>query len=258
MWHVTVQHPIACIFRGEFDIASLSHSDQDGIPGSPCCLGQSATLRPGHHKLVPVQMEGMMVHSEVDDTYPNALAELDHHRRRGGAGLPVHGEPVEFHCQSIGYGIVRAYGPFLKDQAEVAIDGRLMSLLGMDEEQSNHPHHFLHCHVRVIEERSVLIDRELVGGLLARLDWILREAGRAVHFERQLQAVPMRSRRLRQSILNHDPNTIALVDFDGWARNAAVVTPRCYGSAGHELGLDHLGDQVKFLDPARNGRLEFR
>ena len=48
-------------------------------------------------------------------------------------------------------------------EGEVAIDRRGVGRLGVDDEQAHHPHALLHGDVRVVEERAVLVEGELVG-----------------------------------------------------------------------------------------------
>ena len=116
-----------------------------------------------------------------------------------------------------------------------------MRALRMDDEHPDQAHHFLHRHMRVVEERSVLMQRELVHKLSARRDQILRDAGHAVHLVRDLQTVPVHRKALGQSIFDDESDPIAFVDLNRRARNAAVESPCIDRPAGHEFRADVLG-----------------
>ena len=62
----------------------------------------------------------------------------------------------------------------------------------MDDEEPDHPHQLLHRHVRVVEERAVLLQRELEGVAAARRNRVEAEPGHAVDVGRDLEPVPVR------------------------------------------------------------------
>jgi hypothetical protein len=67
----------------------------------------------------------------------------------------------------------------------------------VNDEASEHSHHFLHRHMRVVEEGSVLMELKFVYESLARHDRFLADACDAVHLDRQFEAMPMNTCRLR-------------------------------------------------------------
>ena len=64
--HAAVQHPIALSLGDEFDVAGLRDTDQDGVLGIPKLLRNSSPFGTGNRELVSVQMNGMVVHAQVD------------------------------------------------------------------------------------------------------------------------------------------------------------------------------------------------
>ena len=74
----------------------------------------------------------------------------------------------------------------------------------MNDEQSDHAHHLLHRHVRVIEERSVLMDSEFVYERVSRRDRILCESGNAVHGNGHFETVPVNREQLWEAVLDND------------------------------------------------------
>ena len=102
----------------------------------------------------------------------------------------------------------------------------------MDDEQTNHPHHFLHRHVRVIEERAVLPEREFVDELAARRNRILGNARHAIHFDRDLEAVPVHGGDLGQAVFDDEARPFPLADLDRRPRHAAVESPGVDGAPG--------------------------
>src|SRR5689334_8774716 len=122
-----------------------------------------------------------------------------------------------------------------------------MLLFGMDDEQPDHAHHFLHGHMRVVKERTALVHRELVNESAPRHDWILGETRHAVHIDRNFESMPMRSGGLWQVIVEDNSDSIAFLNFNHRPRYAAVIAPRRDRSAWNELTLDDLGNDVEFF-----------
>src|SRR6266849_6684587 len=95
----------------------------------------------------------------------------------------------------------------------------------MDDEAAEHPHHFLHGHVRVIEEGAVLVQRKLVNEALAGHNRFLSDAGYAVHLNREFEPVPVNTGGLGQMILEDDADAIAFICLDGRSRGASIEAP---------------------------------
>ena len=82
--------------------------------------------------------------------------------------------------------------------------------LRMHDEHADHPHHFLHRHMRVVEEGSFLVQGELIDETAARWNRVLGEARNAVHLDGKLEAVPVHAGHLRQVIVHDDPHPVPL------------------------------------------------
>src|SRR5215813_6251960 len=192
-------------------------------------------------------MDRMMIHPDVDDPDAHTLAKLDEHRRDRGTRLAVEGQPVELHGERVRHRVVGQHRPLLQDDPEVLLHRGLIGLLGMDNEEADQADHLGHGHVRVVEERAVLMHRELVGELLARHHEGLADGGYAIHLDGHLEPVPVDGLWLGESVLEDDPHAIALVHLDRRAGHARVVAPDLNDLAGHELRLDGLGHELEDL-----------
>src|SRR5713226_48871 len=117
----------------------------------------------------------------------------------------------------------------------------------MHDEGADHAHHFLHRHVRVVEIRALLVEREFIDKSATGRDRVLTRTGRSVHLAGDFEAVPVHRRRFRKVIVHDDPNAIALVHLNRRARSAAVVTPEVNDPAGKYLPFNRLGNEMEFL-----------
>ena len=178
-WQWKCQSP--GLFGDELDVTRLGDADEHGVLGQQRGRSDAAAFSAGDVELMTVNVHRVMIHPEVDQTNPHSLAELHDAWRRGGTRLSVQRQPVELHRERVGDGVVREERPFLQDDAEVTIDARRMRALRVDDEEADQAHHLLHRHVRVIEERAVLLQRELVDESAARRNRILRDPRHAVH-----------------------------------------------------------------------------
>ena len=121
-------------------------------------------------------------------------------------------------------------------------------MLRVNDEEAEQAQHLRHRHVRVVEERAVLVQRELVGEALAGADERLADRGDAIHLDRHLDAVPVDCRRLREAVLEQDADTVTLRDLDRGSRVASVVPPHVHDPAGDELRLHRFRDEPEHLD----------
>src|SRR6266851_2644639 len=94
------------------------------------------------------------------------------------------------------------------------VDVRTMRVLGMHDEHSDHAHHFLHRSMGVIKERSRLMQVEFVDELLAGRNWLLADVRGSVHFEWNLETMPVHGGRFRETIFYDDPHAVALCDLN--------------------------------------------
>ena len=101
--------------------------------------------------------------------------------------------------------------------------------------------------MRVIEERSVLMDVELVDERLARFNRVLDESRRTVPLNGNLESMPVNEGRFGQFVGDNDPNSVTLGHLDGRSRHAAVVTVEVHENAGMEFSLNSLRHQLKDL-----------
>ena len=86
-----MNHPVAGIVRVEFDRSRLRNSNEHCVIRSPSCFGLTAAFRSGDYKLMAVQMNGVMIHSEVDEAKPYAISEADDERGCGRRRFAVEG-----------------------------------------------------------------------------------------------------------------------------------------------------------------------
>ena len=140
----------------------------------------------------------------------------------------------------------------MNDDAKVPIDPGRIRILRVDDQQAEHPHHLLHRHVRVVEERAVLVQRELVHELAPGQDRVLCHAGHAVHRDGHLEAMPVRREDFGQVVLDDEADPVPLVHLDRRARHAPVEAPGLAVRAGpmsedDQLGANRLGDDGNVL-----------
>ena len=102
--------------------------------------------------------------------------------------------------------------------------------------------------MRVIEKRSVLMDRELIRVHASRHYWVLTDPRYTVHFYGYFESVPMNGRHFRQHVVEDDTHAVALIHLDHRSRYASVVAPRFHLLAWNKLRLDRLGHQVELFD----------
>ncbi len=72
---MAVNHPVAGIVGDELDVGSLGDSHQNRVLRSPSGLRLPPTLCACHDKRVPVQVNRMVVHSQVDEAQADAIVQ---------------------------------------------------------------------------------------------------------------------------------------------------------------------------------------
>ena len=102
MRHMAVEHPVSRIVRDELDISRLRNANERCIARHPRGLRNSAAFRPRGVKRMPVQVNRVVVHSKIDQTDANPIAEPDNQRRRRGSRFAIKHQPVEFHIHLFG------------------------------------------------------------------------------------------------------------------------------------------------------------
>src|ERR1051326_4391057 len=123
----------------------------------------------------------------------------------------------------------------------------------MDDEAAEHPHHFLHGHVGVIEERAVLMQIELVNEFSTGHDRVLANAGHTIHLVGKFQTVPMYPGRFGQMILEENADAIALMGLDSRPGSGPVEAPQVERPAWDDHLLDRFGNQMEHFDTIVDG-----
>jgi hypothetical protein len=91
---------------GDFYVPRLGHAHQDRGSGPPGGFWNAASLGACHLERVSVNMQGMMVHAQVDKANPDAVALADNQRSGCRTRFAVEQEPVVFHVHGVGHGVV--------------------------------------------------------------------------------------------------------------------------------------------------------
>src|SRR5216683_4128773 len=144
---MTMEHPVAGVAGNELHIAGLRDTHKDCVSWSPCGFGLAASFSACNDELVPMKVDRMVVHSQINTADADALP-VPHNQGSGGwARFSVEREPIELHVHGVWDGDIREYGILLHDDHEILIDASLVGFLRMHDECADHPHHFLHCHV---------------------------------------------------------------------------------------------------------------
>src|SRR5581483_1311734 len=229
------------------DIARLSHPNQHCVFRPPARFRLTTCFGPGHKEGVSVQVNRVMVHAQVCHPDSHAAAMTNHQWRGVRACLAVEGQPVELHVCAVGYVAIGEDGPLLQHDSEVMIDLWCPGLLGVDDEQTNHPQHLLHRPVRVVEERPCLMQRELVDEPATRCDWLLTDVRHAVHAHGNFQAVPVDAGGLGEMVLENDSHVVALVHLDRRTWAGSVVAPDFHLAPRNKPSLYRLSYETEFL-----------
>src|SRR6266478_9172096 len=115
---MAVQHPVAGIIGYELDVARLRYAHEHRVSRSPCRFGLAASFSPCNYELVPMQVDRMVVHTEVDQANPYAFTVPHDQRSRRRSRLTVEREPVELHVHGVGYGDIGQDGVLLENDHE--------------------------------------------------------------------------------------------------------------------------------------------
>src|SRR5258708_36109957 len=182
-----------------------------------------------------VKMDRMVVHPEIDQADADSLSVTHDERSVGWTGFSIEGKPVELHVHGVWDIDVRQDSVLLNYDCEVLIDARFVCFLRVHDERADHPYHFLHCHVRVVEVRAFLVERELVHKPSTGWDRVLACTRCAIHLDRDLEAVPVHRRCFGKVVVHDDANAITPGNLYGWPRSAAVVAPKIDDSARNDF-----------------------
>src|SRR5271168_464430 len=109
MWHMAVNHPVARIRCHKFHVARLRHSHQHRVVRPPSSSRLPPSFRPGNYKLVPMHVNRMMIHPQINKSQPHAIAQPHNQRSTRGSRLSVQRQPIEFHAHRVRRGIIRQH-----------------------------------------------------------------------------------------------------------------------------------------------------
>src|SRR5216683_6868552 len=244
---MAVQHPVARIIGHELHITRLGNSHEHRVSWSPCRFGLASSFRSRNYELMAVKVDRMVVHPQIDEADADALPVPHDKRSVGWTGFSVEGKPVKFHVHRVRDFNIRQDRVLLHDDDEILVDPGFVGFLRVHDERTDHPHHFLHRHVRVVEVGAFLVEGELVDESAAGCDGILARPRRSVHVIRYVETVPVHRRCFGKVVIHNDANAIAPGNLNGWPRSAAVVTPKIDDSARDNFLLHWLGNEMEFL-----------
>src|SRR5271170_2192052 len=126
----------------------------------------------------------------------------------------------------------------------------LVAPFWMGHKKSNHPHHFLHGAMRVIEKRSLLMHGKFVNIFFSRRDRFLANPRHAVLFDGNFQSMPVNRGRFGQFVFEDYTHTVALLHLNGRPWATAVVTPGVDGLEWRDFAFHWLGHQLEHFHAA--------
>src|SRR5713226_46776 len=119
---MAVQHPVARIIGDKLHIAGLGNSHEHRVSRSPRRFGLAASFSTCNYELVPMKVDRMVVHPQIDEADADALPVPHDERSVGWTRFSVEGKPVELHVHGVWDIDVRQYGVLLKDDDEILVD----------------------------------------------------------------------------------------------------------------------------------------
>src|SRR5216684_6637448 len=135
---MAVQHPVAGVVGNELHVAGLCDSNENSIARPPSRFGLSASFSTCDYELVPMKVDRMVVHPQIDKADTDALSVPHNQRSVGWTGFSVEGKPVELHVHGVRHLDIRQDGVLLHNDCKVFIGARLVWLLGMHDERADH------------------------------------------------------------------------------------------------------------------------
>src|SRR5882672_6712021 len=133
---MTVQHPVAGIVGYEFHVTRLGNSHEHRVSRSPCRFGLASSFRTCNYELVPMKVDRMVVHAEVDEADADALPVPYDERSVGWARFSVERKPVELHVHGVRDIDVRQDGILLHDDDEISVDAGFVGFLRVHDERT--------------------------------------------------------------------------------------------------------------------------
>src|SRR5262245_29664861 len=179
--------------------------------------------------MVPVHVDWMVCHGEIGDPNAHSITLAYRHVIDAGEHPGVESPQIEVeHLCDLGHVTAGVDTEGTEHEDEVAIDAHKVWIARMNDDHAHHPHRHLHHLVgmRVVHERSALLQLELVDEGLAGSDVRLGHATDAIDDGRHEHAVPVHGRVLWELVGDKDADFIALHSFDGGAGRLAVIAPQ--------------------------------
>src|SRR6266853_3767918 len=116
---MAMEHPVPWIARHKLHIARLRHSYEYRVSRTPRRCGLSASFSPCNYELVPMKVDRMVVHPQIDKADADALSVPHNQRSVGWTGFSVEGEPVELHVHRVRDFNIRQDRVLLHDDDEI-------------------------------------------------------------------------------------------------------------------------------------------
>ena len=95
MGHMAVHRPDTGIVGNKFNIPGLPGGYENGILADLGIGRDGKTVRTCYPELMAVQMDGMMVHLDIAETYPYQIAAVHLQRERLWIGFSIDGKEIE-------------------------------------------------------------------------------------------------------------------------------------------------------------------
>src|SRR4029077_13655050 len=98
---MAVNHPVTRILRVELYVAPLRYAHEYRVLASPRAFLLTTCLSASHDKLMAVEMDGMVIHSHVEEPNLDSFPLPNDEWSCSWACFSVEREPVEFHAHGV-------------------------------------------------------------------------------------------------------------------------------------------------------------
>jgi hypothetical protein len=120
---MAMEHPVAGVAGNELRIPRLRYFYEYCISRTPRGLRLSSSFSTCNYELVPMNVDRMVVHPQIDEADADALPVPDDERSDGWTGFSVEGKPVELHV----HGVRNIFAKSLTKGAHIQVEGELRS-----------------------------------------------------------------------------------------------------------------------------------
>src|SRR5205823_8776272 len=111
----------AWIVGFKLDHSGLRHSHQHSVSRIPGGFRAASALCSGDDELISMQMNWMVIHSQIYEAQTDSASEPRDQRDCHGSCHTVKREPVEFHSGGVGHSAVGEHGPFLQNNSVIVL-----------------------------------------------------------------------------------------------------------------------------------------